>query len=349
MTNTRYNAINELVKYKFFEQLEHSKNGKDPKTVDQYAYALHEFEVATDFRDFRKYDHEWAIMFKHHLNDKRNPRTGAHISKSLHMHYIRYVREFLKWLKDNVRDYEKLKQSHIDYLYVTRNDANKARATNYQESHDVADILSTIRKMPESTELERRNKAILSLCLLTTPRMSSLLTARIGSIKLFKEYNAWAFVQDPRHQNTKYSKKITAFFIGKSDDIIQNILNWRDYLIDKGFTDKDYLFPKIMPSFKQDNAFVMILTKEPIQSQSQIRKAIKVAFAENSLPYRKQHSFRHSIARKLKMGDNATARLIALGENYGHKGGMSTLVASYGGDYLKEQAEILGAVDLEST
>lgn len=39
------------------------------------------------------------------------------------------------------------------------------------------------------------------------------------------------------------------------------------------------------------------------------------------------------------MGDNATARLITLGENYGHKGGMSTLVASYGGDYLKEQAE----------
>jgi hypothetical protein len=47
------------------------------------------------------------------------------------------------------------------------------------------------------------------------------------------------------------------------------------------------------------------------------------------------------------MGENAAARLIALAENYGHKGGMSTLVASYGGDYLKEQAEIMGAVELE--
>jgi hypothetical protein len=49
----------------------------------------------------------------------------------------------------------------------------------------------------------------------------------------------------------------------------------------------------------------------------------------------------------MKHGENATARLIAIAENYGHKGGISTLVASYGGDYLKEQAEILKGFKLE--
>jgi hypothetical protein len=343
----RHNKSNEIVKYKFFEKLEHSKNGKDPKTVNQYANAIHEFEIATGFKDFKKYTYEWAITFKNYMNDKLNKKSGEHISKSLYFHYVKFVRELLQWLKENNKEYSRLKQDDINYLYVTRNDSNKARATNYQESHEVADILSTIRKMPATTEIEMRNKAMLSLCLLTTPRMSALQTARISSIKYFKEYDAWAFVQDPRLLNTKNSKKITAFFIGQSEDIKQNVLRWRDYLIAKGFTDKDYLFPKIAPSFTHDNTPITLLTKEPIKSQTQIRLAIKEAFAANNLPYHKQHSFRHSVARKMKHGENATARLIALAENYGHKGGMSTLVASYGGDYLKEQAEILGAVVFE--
>ena len=347
MVDARYNKANEIVKYKFLEKLEHSKNGKDPKTVNQYASAIHEFEVAIGFKDFKKYTNEWAITFKYHLNDKKNKKTGEHISKSLYLHYIKFVREFLQWGKDNHRNYARVKQDDIDYLYVTRNDSNKARATNYQESHEVADILSTIRKMPENTELEKRNKAILSLCLLTTPRIGALQTARIGSIKYFKEYSTWAFIQDPRLQHTKNSKKITAFFIGQSEDIVQNVLQWRDYLISQDGKDRDYLFPKIASSFTLDNNYIMQLSKEPMKSQTQIRVAIKKAFADNNLPYRKQHSFRHSIARKMKHGENATARLIALAENYGHKGGMSTLVASYGGDYLKEQAEILKGFRLE--
>lgn len=32
--DTRHNPANEIVKRKFFEQLEHARNGKDPKTVD---------------------------------------------------------------------------------------------------------------------------------------------------------------------------------------------------------------------------------------------------------------------------------------------------------------------------
>lgn len=343
----RYNKSNEIVKYKFLEKLEHSKNGKDPKTVNQYAAALHEFEVAIGFKDFRKYNSDWAITFKEHLNEKKNKRTGKHISKSLYFHYISFVREFVEWVVSYDKTYGKIKQDEIDYLHVTRNDKNKARATGYQESHEVADILTTIRLMPVRTDIERRNKAMLSLCLLTTPRISSLQTATIGSIKYFKDYDAWTFIQDPRNQHTKNSKKITAFFIGQSQDIIDNIIRWRDELIAQDYKDFDYLFPKITPSFTPENDPIMVLTKESIKSQSQIRDTMKLAFKNNNLPYRKPHSFRHSLARKMKQGDNAAMRLIALAENYGHKGGMSTLVASYGGDYLKEQAEILKGFNLE--
>lgn len=345
--DTRYNPANEIVKYRFFEELENIKDGKDPKTVNQFVNALHEFEVATDFRDFKKYTSDWALRFKDYLNDKKNKQTGQTISKSLYFHYIAFVRQFFEWLVENEKDYAKLKPKDIGYLHVTRNDKNKARATNYQESHEVADILATIRAMPETTEIERRNKAILSLFLLTTPRISSLMHARIGRIKYFREYETWAFIQDPREQTTKYSRNITAFFIGQSEDIIQNVLKWQNELICKGRRKSDFLFPKITPSFTADGSAVIVLTKEGIKSESQIREAVKEAFQNNGLPYLKPHSFRHSIARKVRKEPDATNKLIALAENLGQKSGMATIITSYAGDALKERAEIIKNIRLE--
>ncbi|MHA1540333.1 MAG: hypothetical protein ACTSXQ_07645 [Alphaproteobacteria bacterium] len=33
----KHNPENEIVKYRFFEDLEHSKNDKDPKTINQFS------------------------------------------------------------------------------------------------------------------------------------------------------------------------------------------------------------------------------------------------------------------------------------------------------------------------
>ncbi len=265
----------------------------------------------------------------------------------LYFHYTSFVRQFFEWLITNEKDYTKITQKSLDYFHVTRNDKNKARATGYQESHDLADILATIRKMPNGSEIEMRNQAILSLFLLTTPRMASLQQARIKSIRYFKDYDVWAFVQDPRLQNTKYAKTITAFFIGQSKDIIQNVINWREYLISKGFNDKNYLFPKITPSFTPTGEKIMTLTKDYIKSDSQIRDIVKASFINNGLPYYKPHSFRHSIARKIANMENSTQLLIALAENFGHKNGMAEIIRTYGGNYLQKQAEIVKNIRLE--
>ncbi len=347
-TDIKYNQNNEIVKYKFFEELEHSKDGKDPKTVNQFINAVHEFEVATGFKDFKKYTGDWAIIYKDHLNDKKNKQTGDNISKSYYLHYISNVRRFFEWLVENEKGYSKIKRKHIDYLHVGKNDKNKAKATNYAESHDIADVLATIRNMPEATEMEMRNKAMLSLFLLTTPRVGSIQTATISSIKYFKDYKTWAFIQDPRVQNTKFSKKITAFFIGQCDDIILNVINWQKHLIAKGFKAKDGLFPKITPSFNKQGDSITLLTKECMKSDSKIRDIVKEAFEANNLPYIKPHNFRHSVTRHIrKTHQNPTDALIAFAENAGQKNGYSTLITSYAGDPLESSAELMKAILLE--
>lgn len=345
--DTRHNEANEIVKRKFFQELEHCKDGKDPKTVHQYVKALHEYEVATNFKDFKGFTYEDAIEFKNYLSDKINKRTNEPVSKSLYFHFLSHVREFFEWLVANNKVYAKIKAKDINYFYPTRNDRNKAKATGYQDSHSLADILLTIRAMPGVTEFDKRNKAMVSLCLLTTPRIGALQTARLQSIKYFKEYDAWAFMQDPRVTNTKFAKDITAFFIGTSRDIIDNVVSWCEYLKSKGYKDRDYLFPKVIPTFTREGLSIMTLTREPIKSQSTIREVFQVAFQNNDLPYYKPHSFRHSMARAMKAGEEAVERSIALAENLGHKGQLSTLYASYGGNYQKLQADILKAFELE--
>ena len=346
--DTRHNPDNEIVKYIFLERLENSKDGKDPKTVNQYVNAIHEFEIATGFKDFRKYNSDWAIIFKDYLNDKITKRESKHVSSSLFLHYISHARQFLQWLRDNEAEYSKLKQDDIDYMHVKRKEKTKARARNHPESHDISDILATIRNMPESTEIEIRNKAIMSLFAITTPRISSLQEARIGRIKYFKDYDAWAFLQDPRLQNTKGSEYITSFFIGQVEDIIQNVIKWHDLLIFKGYKKNDYLFPRITPSFTKDGDAVMILTKECIKSDTQIRGIVKEAYENKGLQYIKPHNFRHSIARHVrKTNSNPTDTLIALAENAGQKNGFSILVTSYAGDPLEIKAKLMKGIMLE--
>lgn len=345
--DTRYHPDNEIAKYRFFEEMEHQADGRDAKTITHYANAIHEFEVANGFKDFRKYNSDWAITFKNHLNDKVNANTGQPLSKSVYFSYISDVRRFMEWLVKENKDYAKIKRKDIAFLHVTRNDKNKARTTNYQESHPPADILSTIRNMPEKTPIELRNKALLSLLILTTPRISSLQQARVGKIKYLKEYDAWAFIQDPRLQNTKYSRNITSIFIGQSQDIIDNVVRWKECLTAQGFKSRDYLFPKITPVFTADSDSVMKLTKEPIKSGSQLRDIVKKAFHDNGLEYLKPHSFRHSIARMVRKEQDATNILIALAENAGQKNGMATLITSYAGDPLCERSKIIKNIKLE--
>lgn len=154
-------------------------------------------------------------------------------------------------------------------------------------------------------------------------------------------------MQDPRYLNTKFAKKITAFFIGQVPDLINNVISWQAHLLAQGFKGKDYLFPKLSTKFNSDNVSVSTLTREPIKSESVIRDIFKAAFLSNGLPYYKPHSFRHSLARAVKKEPNAVELSIALAENMGHKGGMSTLHASYGGDYEQQQAALLKAFELE--
>ena len=134
MITTQYNPRNEIIKSKFFEMLENAK-GRDPKTVNAYIQDIHEFEMYSDFVDFKKFNTKLAIGFKEYLSDKKNKRTGEAISKSYLQHAIAHLREFFEWLSRQ-KGYERhIQYDDAQYFHLTRNNRNKAMATAYQEPH----------------------------------------------------------------------------------------------------------------------------------------------------------------------------------------------------------------------
>lgn len=345
MTQKTHNPKNELIKTKFLEMLENAK-GRDSKTVSNYANAIYEFEISTGFKDFKKFEVKQAIEFKESLSLKKNQRTGESISKSYLYHYVAHVKDFFEWLSKQ-RAYERfITNDDAQYFTLSRNDRNRARATNFQESHTVEEIISTIRLMPSTNEIEMRNKAIISLALLTIPRISAIQTARIGCIKYFRDEDAWAFMQNPNMVDTKFASNITAFFIGHLQDIYDNVLNWVEYLKAKGFTEKCPLFPKIISPFNRDGLPSMILEKQFIKSKTSIRDIFKKAFNDNKLPYRKPHTFRHAITRKMMKSENSPLLISVLAQNMGHKD-VGVIIASYGTRPEHERAGILKSFELE--
>ena len=342
----QYNASNELIKSKFFEMLENAK-GRDPKTVDSYVKAIHEFEVYTKFIDFKKFSTKLAVGFKEYLSNKKNKRTGEAISMSYLQHCTSQVREFFEWLSRQ-KGYDKhIQYDDAQYFTLTRNNRNRARATNFQESYTIEEIITTIRNMPASTPIEMRNKAMISLMLLTAPRISALQTARLGSIKYFKSFDAWAFVQNPNLVATKFAKNITAYFIGNVPDLHKNVLDFVAFLKEQSFTDKCPLFPRMVSSFTSEGLPCLILEKEFIRSQPVIRAIFKRAFQANELPYHKPHTFRHAITRKMMQSVKSPLLISNLAQNLGQEKDQGVIISAYGASPEHERAGILKAFELE--
>jgi len=217
----------------------------------------------------------------------------------------------------------------VQYFNLTRNDRNKALATNFQESYLIEEIIDTIRKMPSDTEIEKRDKAMISLNFLTTPRISALQTLRIGCVKYDKSQDAWFLFQDPKIVETKLANTIKSFFVGNNQEIYKSVFDWIEYLKIQGFTENDYLFPAFTPSFSKEKEPILILEKQKIKSQSTIRRIFATAFEGNGLAYINPHSFRHSITRKAMEMPNSPLLISALNQNFGHRFD-SVIISSYG-------------------
>lgn len=313
----RLHPINERMKYKYRI---HTKRAlqKDDKTLVALLKQIREYELFTGFDDFRKFNAGTAHKYIEFLLEQD-------VSFSYINDTIRVLREFLRWLERQKGYRSKINYNDIDYLNLTRNQRRTAKATEYKRAYSYEQIFATIRKMPSDTITQRRNKAIISLQALCGLRISELRTVKLKS--LVKEGGYYFIYINPKDIEVKFAKTRHADFMPLPDDILQNVLAWRDYLLSLGFTPKDPLFPQIACSFTQTHLLEAGITKESIQSNTTLRNIFKKAFTAAGYDYLRPHSFRHTMVR---FAEKQTPEFLnAVRQSLGHSS-IDTTFQSYG-------------------
>lgn len=313
----RFNPSNERAKFRYRTHICRVRR-RDEKTIIAALKHLRDYEIFTSFAGFETFNENKADKYITHL-----------FSRDLSLSYIndniRALRDFLTWLERQRGYRSKLTYDHIDYLNISDNQRRTAKAEEYKKSYLFSQIISTIRAMPESTLAQRRNKAIISLQALCGLRINELRTIKMKN--LIEEEGHYFVYVSPKDMQVKFAKTREANFINLPEDISQNVLKWRDYLLRQGYTTKDPLFPAIDSSFNQLNLLQNTLTRKHIHSSTTLRKIFQAAFEAAGHVYLNPHRFRHTILRHAEKVDPEYFNAVRL--SLGHSS-VETSFQSYG-------------------
>jgi integrase/recombinase XerD len=328
---TRYNPVNERMKYKYRIHLRRALK-RDNKTITAALKHVREYEIYTDFVGFEKFNDQIADKYINHM-------SGTDLSLSFINDNIRILREFLRWLERQRGYKSKLNYNHIDYLNLSNNQRNTAKASEYKKAYKIEQILKTIRAMPAITDKDRRDRAILSLQAHCALRVGELRSVKLKNI--IEEDGRYFVYVSPKDMGVKFAKTRHAHFLPLPQEITDNVISWRDYLMLLGFTPNDPLFPKIDNRFGKSNLLEKTIVRAGIKSDTTIRDIFKKSFLAAGYEYLRPHSFRHTWARYAE--GQSPAFLNTVRQCLGHDS-IDTTLNSYGQSSQPEQRRVIAGL-----
>jgi integrase/recombinase XerD len=333
---TKYNANNERIKRKYVTFLKQAK-GQHESSIDSVAKAIARFETYTHHKDFKVFHVQQAITFKTHLANQKHHQTGKPLTLSTMHGTMRHIKAFVQWLSQEKGYKSRVNYTDADYFRLSDKEARTAKATSKKPIATIEQIQHVLTIMPNTTAIEKRDRALIAFTLLTGARDSAIASMKIKHVDM----NARMVHQDAREVNTKYSKTFTTYFFPVGDDVYNIVSEWIDYLkCEHLFGNDEPLFPKTKTGVGQSRYFEAIgLTKAHWSDAAAIRKIFKRAFILAELAYFNPHSFRHTLVALGQQRCQSPEEFKAWSQNLGH-GSVLTTFYSYGDVQEDRQAEL---------
>ncbi|MSQ74110.1 MAG: site-specific integrase [Betaproteobacteria bacterium] len=334
---TTHNANNERIKRRYFAYLKEAKRHSEP-TVDAVAKALSRFETHTKFRDFKAFHFEQAIAFKKHLAEQTGLRSGERLSKATLHATLANLKRFFQWLAGQPGYKSRFSYSDADYFNLSDKDTRVATARREQHAPTLEQVKHVIAQMPATTEIERRNRALIAFTLLTGARDRAIASMKLKHIDLTEN----RVYQDAREVQTKFSKTFPTYFFPVGDEVRKIVAAWVTYLrVEKLWGNNDPLFPATLVALGESQRFGPAgLKREHWRSAASIRKIFREAFTLADLPYFNPHSFRNTMVRLGEERCQTPEEFKAWSQNLGHEKVLTTFF-SYGEVAIPRQGEII--------
>jgi integrase len=347
---TSHNAPNERVKRQYFAYLAEAQ-GHSEQTIDAVAKAIVRFEGYTRYKDFKAFHIEQAKGFKRDLADQREHRSGEPLSKATLYATLTALKRFFIWLAGQPGYKSRISYSDAEYFNLSVKETRIAKASRPTRVPTLEQIRHVIQAMPATTDIERRNRALIAFTILTGARDGAIASFRLRHIDVAEG----KIDQDAREVQTKFSKSFVTAFFPVDDDIRAVVVDWVNYLRrEKLWGLDDPLFPATRIAAGADLRFAATgLDRKHWSSAGPIRQIFKEAFTAAGLPYFNPHSFRKTLALLGGRICKTPEEYKAWSQNLGHDHVLTTF-SSYGDVGSCRQAEIIrgfseGAVRLQQT
>ena len=328
---------NERIKYRYFEYLAAAKSNGEP-SIDAAARALHRFETYIRFKDFKTFHTKQAAGFKAHLAGLSNGRTRETLSPATTYSTLMALKAFFQWLADQPGYRSRLTRSDAEYFNPSSRDTAIAKARRQSPVPTLEQIRHVVSTMPFKSDIELRNRALITFAIVTGARDNAIASIRLGDINLQER----SVTQDARHVRTKFSKTQTTTFFPVGDYFFEILVDWINYLkIERLWGLDDPLFPATRVKVGADQRFAAGgLDRKLWSNACPIRTIFKKAFAAAGLSYFNPHSFRHTLGRLAQERCRNYEELKAWSQNLGHDDLRTTMV-SYGEIAGYRQAEVM--------
>lgn len=332
---------NEQTKRRFYEYLKNSRQFSD-KTVDCYEGAIWLWEDFTHHADFADCNSATVGAFKDFLKNKKKTHSEETVGLSYCYDMLRFLKLFFEWLSQQKGYKLKINQEIIDGFNLTKKEnriATQPKEVQCPEPEDVKKVLESIKS---ETEVELRDRALISLTFLTGARIEAIMTLPMQS---FDRENTVLY-QDPGAMkvSTKFSKRIVTALIPLSyKEPLTYFLQWFDYLKDqKGFGATDPIFPASKVENGTENISYQPASEVDIKfwrSSSSPREVFKKRFEEAGVPYFHPHTFRHLLVKTISKLPLTEEQKKAISQNFGHED-VGTTFGSYGYGKISEARQI---------
>lgn len=304
-----------------------------------------EFERLISGRDFATFNINIAERYKKYLNDYQ--WNGKHLHKKTAAEKLSTIRAFFTWLSDQAGYKSKINKTDADYLQLDNASMSAIRTSvNVQDIPGIDDVKKLVHSIELNTELDLRDKALISFILLSGLRASSITTIKLKDFNTKKLTITLNVLEGAK---TKYSKSNTVRLLVFDDSFLDPIIKWYNFLIiDKKFTDEMPLFPmtdmKNAPGTYKLEAFEV--KPESWSSAGAINKIIKDRSINAGLHYYHPHLFRGlhtSIALSYARGGR---EMLAISRNLGHEN-IKTTIAYYGFLDVRTQVDTLSKINFK--
>ncbi len=321
---SKYNESNVRIRHKYRIFLKEAKRYSEA-SLDAVDKSIARFEEYNGYKDFKRFHFQQAVGFKKYLLEQKNLQTDKPLSKSTLNATLNYLKAFFQWLCREPGYKSRLEYSDAEYFNLSEKDTRIANAKREKRVPTLEQVRFVISQMPSTTELERRDRALIAFTLLTGARDRAIASLKLKHIDLANNL----IIQDAREVETKFSKSFETVFFPVGREIQDIVIDWVEYLRKVLlWGESDPLFPATASGLDHQGNFCSVgIRKSHWKNADPIRRIFRKGFEDAGLPYYNPHSFRDTLVSLGQKLCETAEEFKAWSQNLGHEQVITTLTS----------------------